>query len=565
MQLSDRPFQELASDAFVASPLQRSLIVLPTGCGKTITGQKIAKRLGGRVLWIAHRDELITQPARSLPYVWPDITSGIVKAERNEYMRHAVFASIQSAQQERRMAQLVAQQFPLVVVDEAHHALSPGYVDLLKALGCFTSGGPRLLGLTATPERSDNRALSDVFEGIVFQMGINTAITAGYLVPPVVVERAINIDLDSIKVSRGDFGAKELDLALMKAGVVSEIAATYDEHCAGRRKTIVFVVSVDQAEQVAAELCRRGHPAAALSGQTDPDMRRRILKRLQSGELQCVVNCMVLTEGFDEPTVDAIILARPTQSKPLMIQCVGRGLRLFPSKRDCLVIDMVGASKRNTMVQAAVLFGIRPDPDERPKPIALDPFSDPEEYWKQRLLSQINGVKAAPQSKLRWVPGDGGAWLLDAGLFGTVRMLPGGDDAWTVDAVGIRAGDNKREQLSDMAVTMDIAQALAEDYVRRVNAINKALADAKWREGSATKTQISFLNKAGLKVSEGITQGTAADLELQVKAKHATEAATPDQLKYLRVLYGSKLPPNITKKEAQGMIVKAKFRKGAKR
>lgn len=559
MQLSDRPFQELAADAFVSSPLQRSLIVLPTGCGKTITGQKIAKRMGGRVLWIAHRDELITQPFKSLKFVWPEVTSGIVKAERNEYMRHVVFASIQSAQQERRMAQLVAQSFPLVVVDEAHHALSPGYVELLRAIGCFTPGGPRLLGLTATPERSDNRALDDVFEGIVFQMGITTAIEAGYLVPPNVIEHPIAIDLDTVKTSRGDFGAKELDLALMKAGVVGEIVKAYETHCAGKRKTIVFVVSVEQAEQVADELRKRGHAAAALSGETDTDMRRRILQKLHTGELTCVVNCMVLTEGFDEPSVDSIILARPTQSKPLMIQKVGRGLRLYPGKDDCLVVDMVGASKRNTMVQAAVLFGIRPDPEEKPRAIALDPFSDPDEYWKQRILSQIKGVAAAPRSKLRWVPSETGGWLLDAGLFGTVRMLPQGEE-WAVDAVGIRMGNNKREQLSSEAVSMEIAQAIAEDYVRRVNAVNKALADAAWRENAATKGQIDFLNKAGVKVVEGITRGTAADLELQVKAKHATEMASPKQVSYLRTMY-QKIPPNLTKKEAQGMIVKARFRK----
>jgi ATP-dependent helicase IRC3 len=562
MQLSDRPFQELATDAFATSPLQRSLIVLPTGCGKTITGQKIAKRLGGRVLWLAHRDELITQPAKALPLVWPDVTAGIVKAEQNQYMRHVVFASIQSAQRERRMAQLVAQQFPLVVVDEAHHALSKGYLELLQALGCFTPGGPRLLGLTATPERSDNRALSDVFEGIVFQMGITTAIEAGYLVPPTVIEHPIAIDLDSVKTSRGDYGARELDLALMKAGVVGEIVKAYEQHCAGRRKTIAFVVSVEQAEQVATELRKRGHAAAAVSGEMASDERKRVLKRLNTGDLQCVVNCMVLTEGFDEPSVDAVILGRPTQSKPLMIQKVGRGLRLYPGKADCLVVDMVGASKRNSMVQAAVLFGIKPEPAEKPKAIALDPFTDPEEFWKQRILSQIKGVAAAPRSTLRWLPGEGGVWLLDAGLFGTVRMLPA-EESWLVDVVGIRMGDAKRQQLSDGAVTMDVAQAYAEDYVRRVNAVNKALADAQWRGNEATKGQLEFLRKAGLKVTDGLSRGTAADLELQIKAKHATTPATPEQLKYLRVLYGkSKIPPEITKREAQSMIIRARHRKG---
>ncbi len=557
-----RPYQHDAINASMTSAWQRQLIVLSTGMGKTITGLALARKMNTRTLWLAHREELITQPAKALSLVWPEAKSGIVKAERNEYMRDVVFASIQSAQQERRLAQLAGQGFGLVVVDEAHHALSPGYVQLLEHLGCMREGGPKLLGLTATPERSDNGALSDVFQGIVFQVGITTAIAGGYLVPPTVIERPIKVDLDAINTTRGDFGAKQLDLALMQAGIVGEIASAYEEHCAGRRKTLIFVVSVAQAEAVAAELVKRGHHVGSVSGETDADDRRRTLKKLKTGELECVVNCMVLTEGFDEPSVDAIILARPTQSKPLMIQKVGRGLRLFPGKKDCLVIDMVGASKRNTLVQAAVLFGIRPDPQERPKSTSLDPFTNPEEYWRSRYATQIAGLGGAPRSKLRWVPGaDGAGWLLDAGAFGTVRMLPQGEE-WTVDAVGIRIGDHKRQQLSDCPVSMDLAQAIAEDYVRRVNAVNKAMADAQWRNGTATEKQVRWLNRNGVKAGDGISKGTAADLELQLKAKHATEAATPAQLSYLRRMY-QKLPPNLTKKEAQGMIVKSKFRKQA--
>lgn len=534
-----------------------------TGLGKTITGLALARKMGKRTLWLAHREELITQPAKALKLVWPEASSGIVKAELNQYMRHVVFASIQSAQQPQRLAQLAAQGFGLVVCDEAHHGLSPGYRQVFDGLGCYREGGPDLLGLTATPERSDNGALSDVFQGIVFQMGITTAIAGGYLVAPTVVERPIKVDLDAVTQARGDFGAKQLDLALMQAGIVGEIASAYEEHCSnGRRKTLIFVVSVAQAEAVALELRQRGHAVASLSGETDVGERRSILRKLQSGELQCVVNCMVLTEGFDEPSVDCVMLARPTQSKPLMIQQVGRGLRLFPNKTSCLVIDMVGASKRNTMVQAAVLFGIRPDPEERPKSIALDPLADPEEYWRQRYMTQIEGLGGAPRSKLRWVPSDTGGWLLDAGLFGTVRMMPLGADEWSVDAVGIRTGEHKRQQLSDAPVNMDTAQAIAEDYVRRVNAINKALADANWRQSAATKAQLQFLNRAGVKAAEGMTKGTAADLELQVKVKHATEPATKAQINYLRRMM--KVPPNITKREATGYIVKFSKRQGTK-
>jgi ATP-dependent helicase IRC3 len=546
MPLTLRQYQELAIEASLLSPLQRQLVVLATGCGKTITALARAKRKGGRLLWLAHTEELVLQPTKAAQLVWPEVSHGIVKAERNEYMRHAVFASIQSAQQPRRIEQLAAQQWDTVVCDEAHHGLSPGYRALFEAVGCYREGGPTLLGLTATPERSDAGALDEVFQGIVFQMGITSAIEGGYLVPPTVVERPIRVDLDGVNTSRGDFGAKQLDIALMQAGIVNEIAAAYEENCRDR-KTLIFVVSVAQAEAVAEALRARGHAVAAVSGETDRDERRKLLRKLQSGELRCLVNCMVLTEGFDDPSVDCVMLARPTQSKPLMIQMVGRGLRLHPGKRDCLVIDLVGASQRNTLVQAAVLFGIRKDErEEARKGGGLDPISDPEEYWRQRLLSQIKGVGGAPRSKLRWVPaanGNSQGWLLPAGEFGTVRMLQtfnGGDGAinadqcWIVDVVGVREGPSQ-QKLSDGPVSLDTAQALAEDYVRRVKAVTLARNDSRWRDDGATEAQVKALKRA------------------QITAKQQTEPATAAQKYALRQL-GVAITPTLTKTEASRLI-----------
>lgn len=556
-----RPYQSAAIQEFKKSPLRRKLVVLSTGMGKTITGLALANDMGVRCLWLAHREELITQPIKSLRMINPAASYGVVKADRNEYMRDFVFASIQSAQQERRAAQLAAQRFGLVVVDEAHHALSPGYISLLATLGCMGEDGPQLLGLTATPERSDSGALDQVFQGIVYQVGITSAIEGGYLVPPRVIERSIKIDLDAVSTNRGDYGMKQLDIALMQAGIVQEICAAYHEHCHGKRKTIIFVVSVAQAEAVASELAARGVRAASVSGETSPEERKRTLRRLTSGEIECIVNCMVLTEGFDEPSIDAVILARPTQSKPLMIQCVGRGLRLFPNKTDCLVIDMVGASKRNTLVQAAVLFGIRPDPEEEKRIIAgnLDPISDPEEYWRQRFRAQINGVKGAPRSKLRWIrTSDNVGWLLAAGEYGTIRMMPGmSDDEWIVDVVGVREGP-ARQSLSDVPVSLETAQAIAEDYVRRVKVVTMARGDASWRDNGLTEAQEKILHRAKIK-TDGMTRGTASDLITQIQTTKAVEPATAKQISALRRM-GVKVTEGLTKREAMRAFAGAKNR-----
>lgn len=551
MTVELRPYQNDAIGAFVSSPQQRSLIVLSTGMGKTITGLALAKQMGGRCLWLAHREELITQPGKALQLVWPGVNYGIVKADRNEYMRQVVFASIQSAQQEKRIEQLAREKFGLIVVDEAHHALSPGYRQLLQALGCWEAGGPKLLGLTATPERSDNGALEDIFEGIVFQVGITSAIDGGYLVPPRVVERSINVDLDSITVSRGDYGQKQLDLALMQAGIVEEVCGAFEEHCTNK-KSLIFVISVKQAEDVANKLRARGHAVAAVSGETPREERRSILRKLHTGEIRCVVNCMVLTEGFDEPSVDAIMLARPTQSKSLMIQMVGRGLRLYPNKADCLVIDMVAASKRNTLVQAAVLFGIRADPKDKINSAApLDLPADNEEFWRQRFLSQINGVKGAPRSKLRWLPtSDNLGWLLQAGEYGTIRMTPVGEE-WDVCVVGASSGD-KFQRLSDQPVALDIAQAIAEDLVRRVKAVALASGSAKWRDQPASEAQIAFLKRSGIDATS-LTKGTAADIITQKSA----DPASPKQIDYLK-RRGVSVNAGMTKREASREIAKTR-------
>jgi superfamily II DNA or RNA helicase len=546
-----RPYQSLAIAAFQESPLQRQLIVLPTGAGKTITGLALAKALGGRCLWLAHREELISQPAKAAQFVWPEATRGIVKAERNEHMRDLVFASIQSAQQPRRLEQLAAHTWSLIVVDEAHRALAAGYQALFNAVGCYRDGGPRLLGITATPERTDNGALEDVFQGVVFHLGINTAIQQGYLLPPTVVEHAIKLDLDALTITRGDFAQKQLDVALMQAGIVEEITRAYESHCA-ERKTVIFTVSVAQAKAVADALRARGHAAAAISGETPSEQRASILRKLTRGELRCVVNCAVLTEGFDEPSIDAVILARPTQSKPMMIQCVGRGLRLHPGKSDCLVVDMVGASKRNSFVQAAVIFGIRPEEEKETTGRAVDPISDPEEYWRQRLMSQIKGVRGAPRSKLRWLPSqDGRGWLLPAGAYGTLQLMPVDEESWQVDAVGVREGPAV-QRLSDQPVTLDIAQAIAEDYVRRVEAVGVSLSTARWRDDGASEAQAAFLKRNGIEAGN-MTKGTAADLITQINAKKNSDPATPKQLAMLR-RHGAQTHANMTKREAGRLI-----------
>lgn len=555
MTIAVRPYQRQAADAFKSRVVERheidrGLVVLPTGTGKTVLGLTIAMEMNAKTLWLAHREELIDQPSRACAAVWPDASRGIVKADRNEYARQVVFASVQTAFRDNRLDKLIDQKFDLVVLDEAHHGTAPIYVKILRALGCFDSLVP-VLGLTATPERADNLRLDDVFQGVVYQYHLTQAITDGYLARPNWVERPIRVDLDAISKSNGDYNQGQLDVALMEAGIVDEVVAAFLEH-ARDRKTIIFTVGVKQSQIIAERITAAGIPAAAVWGEMPGEQRRATLRRLADGSLRAVVNCMVLTEGFDEPTVDCVLMARPTQSKPLYVQCVGRGLRLAPMKRDCLIIDMVGLSKRHTMVQAPVIFGATRVVEEEKDKSAGVTFIDAREFWRQRLSAQASGVKPIERSALKWIRGGGHppAFLLNVGEYGTVRMA-GVGESWHVEVVNNRAAGIDRQDLTTTPVTAELAQGIAEDYVRRCKATRFA-EGGRWRDDAATEPQLEALRRWRMTPPEGLTRGEASDM-LTAAAAKKYEAATPVQINALQRL-GVPIPHNLTQGEAGRMI-----------
>lgn len=548
-----RDYQTDAISSFLTEVhrgMQRGLIVLPTGCGKTILGIALAKKMNARTLWIAHREELITQPLEAVRAVWPDVNAGVVKAERNEWARDFVFASIQTAWRPGRIEKLT--DFDLVVVDEAHHVSAASYRKVFESVGCFTSGGPPLLGLTATPERSDSLQLDDTFEKIVYHLHLKQAVESGHLVDVEIVSRPINVDLDSVGTSRGDYSEGELDEALLEGGIVDNVRDAVKE-LAKKRKTIIFTVSVRQSKAIAEALQEDGVKAAWVAGITPREERKDTLKRLKSGELTHVVNCAVLSEGFDEPSVDCIVMARPTKSKCLYVQCVGRGLRIAPNKERCLIVDMVGLSSTHTLIQAPVIFGLegevnddtreaggRVDPD-----IAID-------HRSRLLLSQAGGLAPLARSQMRWIPMDNGGLVLGCGEGGNVVMLPD-SELWRVDVVG-RGGKPGREPLTMDPVGMELAQGIAEDYARRSAAVYMTSKSASWRDARATEKQIQALSRWQIQHSADITKGEASDLLTRASAGHwRNDPATPKQIRMLESI-GVEVVSDLTKGEAGKLI-----------
>ncbi len=355
-----RPYQQEAIDAVwdnARQGVQRQLIELPTGTGKTIVFAHLVSDVvanHGRALVLAHRDELVNQAATKMASVDSRIEIGIVKGPLNELGRHLTIASVQTVSRKKRLDQLTASgTFDMVIVDEAHHVEADSYQRVIEA--CM---GPAsiLVGVTATPFRGDGRGLDKTFQEAVYRKNLIEMIKAGYLCDLRCIQVQLAADFNKLHILRGDFSESELAEMMETANAPHVVATSWREHAADR-KGIAFSPTIALAERFAEALRDEGFRAASLSGQTPSDERRRILRDLSTGQLQIVTNCAVLTEGFDEPSIECVLMGRPTRSKGLYLQCIGRGTRLHPDKTECLILDLVGTATRYDLSTFAKLTG----------------------------------------------------------------------------------------------------------------------------------------------------------------------------------------------------------------
>ncbi|MHB2025147.1 MAG: DEAD/DEAH box helicase [Elusimicrobiota bacterium] len=511
-----RPYQEEAQAVFLnrlAGGLRRGIINLPTGCGKTVTGLSIAKKIGGRTLWLAHRDELIEQPLRAIRAIWPEAKAGVVKAERHEAEAQIVFASIQTACRPGRIDNLG--RFNLVVIDEAHHAAAETYRRVMEAMGCFSPEGPPALGLTATVERGDKLALDCAFEDIVYQLQLLNAIKDGWLVDLRMRRVVLDFNLDEVGIVSGDYNQGRLGEAMLRAGAAEATATAYIDH-ANDRKALIFTVTVDQARRTAEALKQRGVRAEWLSGETPTDERRAILSRLSTGETMVVANCAVLTEGFDEPSISSVMVARPTRSKTLYLQMIGRGTRKFPGKEDCLIVDLVGASTDHNLIQAPVLFGLTP---EQAKDLTVTEALEEQEKQQEQKKSledalvgsfiSANRKKSGPR-KFHWIKATSMLYAASAGDKGMVLLIQK-NDGWVV-TVAPREREDAMIQLENIPVDLELAQGIGEDYIRRASAERLVSESAAWRRNPASQKVLAALAKFRVTPPPDATAGEAADL-----------------------------------------------------
>lgn len=508
-----------------ARGVRRQLGVAATGLGKTVIFCALGREMGVRTLVVAHRDELIEQAVTSIRTWWPDADVGVVKGERDEVHARVVVASVQTLARPARLARLLAPTllgdapFGLVVIDEAHHAAADSYRKVMHALRCDEPDGPLLLGVTATPDRGDGKGLVDLFDEVTFTNDIKWGIARNYLCDLKGLRVKLDVDMRGLKVTAGDYNQGQAGQMLEDSDAPNLIVKAWNLHAKGRR-TLVFTPTVATAEAVADEFRDHGVKAATVNGAMPMDERRETLAAFHRGDIDVIANCMVLTEGYDEPRVDCIVVARPTKSRALYTQMVGRGTRIHPEKGDCLVIDVVGATEMHDLVTIPSLFGI-----ERKESIYDDDKSVTEALHEQIERHQVEGRLLATEAelfskvragKLAWVtvhrPGEARRYELGMGNAGYLVMVEMHTDHWRAGRGWREADGQWRKQVVIDDVPLDMAQGVLEDLARKMGAQALTDVDAKWRAKRPSLAQREFAEKLGIEIPPGATKGDVSDL-----------------------------------------------------
>ena len=328
----------------------KTLLVLPTGCGKTIVFAKVTEecvREGKRVLILAHRGELLDQAADKL-YKTTGIRSSLEKAESSclDSWYRVTVGSVQTLMREKRLAQFDPDYFDVIIIDEAHHCISDSYQ---RILNYFSDA--QVLGVTATPDRGDMKNLGSVFESLAYEYTLPKAIKEGYLSPIKAVTIPLKLDLTGVSTQAGDFKASDIDTALDP--YLYQIAEEMKNYCKNR-KTVVFLPLVKTSQKFREILNEKGFIAAEVNGNSED--RAQVLADFDEGKYNVLCNSMLLTEGWDCPSVDCIIVLRPTKVRGLYCQMVGRGTRLCEGKKDLLLLDFLWHTERHELCRPAHLI-----------------------------------------------------------------------------------------------------------------------------------------------------------------------------------------------------------------
>jgi len=393
MTFTLRPYQQEALDAVVSNAnngIKKQLVVLPTGAGKTVIFSQlpIIKPDTLPMLVLAHRSELLDQARSKILDCNPNLTVEIEQAERKAGRVDVVVASVATLGRNNtpRIEEYPKDYFKSIVIDEAHHAAAPSY---RRIIDYFSPDF--LLGVTATPQRSDSTRLIDVFDEIVYYRTIQDLIQEGWLSPLVGYRVKTSTDISEVEIQNGEYSQSQLEEKIDNPERNAHVVAAY-RNLAMDKKALIYASGVRHAENLALSFRQASVETAVIVGTTPREERETILAQFAKGQISVIVNVGVLTEGFDEPSLEAIIIAKPTRSTLLYTQIVGRGTRLFEGKEHCIIIDIADTTKGKKPIGLPTLLGMPPEFDLQGQSLTdvAEKFEELESYCPGEAVRVLN-------------------------------------------------------------------------------------------------------------------------------------------------------------------------------
>ena len=510
--ISLRPYQEAAKKAVLGEwekGRRKTVAVLPTGTGKTILFASIIEnqvRQGGRALILAHRGELLEQAADKLRKS-TGIESVLEKAESSSLgsMFPVTVGSVQSLMQPKRLAQFPPDYFSDIVVDEAHHVLSDSY---LRVLEHFPAAN--IVGVTATPDRGDKRNLGQFFDSQAYEYSMRQAINDGYLVPIKAQMIPLEVSLSNVSISNGDYAAGDIGRALDP--YLKQIAHEMKHYCEGR-KTVVFLPLIATSQKFCRMLQDEGMKACEVNGNSTD--RAEVLADFEAGKYDVLCNSMLLTEGWDCPSVDCIVVLRPTKVRALYQQMVGRGMRLSPGKEDLLILDFLWMTERHDLCRPSSLIAKSAEIAEKmdrklKEDDQMHDLLEEEQEAEQDIVKEREAALAAQLQQMRTRKSklvDPMQYAFSIAAEDLVNYEP--VTAWEMGP----ASEKQLAYLEKMGIDRDCVQnmGMASLYIDRLVSRRK--------EGLSTPKQIRYLERRGFK-HVGTWTFSAASEMMNVLAKN---------------------------------------------
>lgn len=533
MDIQLRPYQQDALNAIVDFSnrgINKQLVVLPTGAGKTVIFSHLPqyKQNSLPMLVLAHREELLHQAKEKISWSNPNISIDIEQAQNHAGQADVVVASVATLgkAESNRIQKYSPDYFNSIVIDEAHHAAAPSY---RRILDYFNS--QFILGVTATPQRSDKTRLTDVFDEIVYYKTIEHLIKEGYLCPLVGYRIKTNTDISEVATHEGDYIQSQLEDAIDNPSRNATIVAAYND-LVSNKKAIVFAAGIKHANNLALSFRQAKISTEVILGETEADTRKTILQNFKEGRTSVIINVGVLTEGFDEPSVEAILLARPTRSTLLYTQIVGRGTRLYEGKPHCTILDFADTTKGKKPIGLPSLLGMPPDFDLQGQSLTevAEKYKELEEFCPGEAVrvlepgdielayKRIDLFMPPPPnefvqeySRFVWAEVGENTFHLGINNSNSLRIYADALGRWIVQLHYRNDSKNNTHQLGSVE-DMREAFVRADKWITNNFDTQLIQSDAPWRSDSPSDAQKKLLKRIGVPLTADMTKGIASQI-----------------------------------------------------